>query len=144
MADILPSIAGWLEPLGIIAGLVFSGVALRNDVRSRKLESFTKIAEGHREIWSALLKDPSLERIRHDQVDLELFPITPVENRLVRSILHHVLLTFEARASKQIGDIGDFDRDVREFLARPIPRQVWSEIAHFQPARFRRFIEALL
>jgi len=135
---------GWLQPLGIIAGLVFSGAALRNDVRSRKLENRIKITEGHREIWSALLSDPSLERIRHSQVDLDLFPITPVENRLVRSIFQHILLTFEARATGQLGDIGDFDRDVREFLSRPIPRQVWSEIARFQPARFRKFVETLL
>jgi len=141
---LLESVTQWLQPVGIVAGLVFSGVALRNDVRSRKLESRIKINEGHRDIWSALLENPSLERIRQDQADLQLFPITASEDRLVRSILQHALLTFDARDLGLLGDIGDFDADVRRFLARPIPRAVWNEIAAFQPAKFRKFVESLL
>jgi hypothetical protein len=140
----LEAAAGWLQPIGIIAGLVFSGIALRNDVRSRRLESRIKITEGHREIWFAIIEDPSLERIRHREADLELFPVTPAENRLVRAVFQHILLTYEARSSGQLGDIGDFDDDVRAFLSNPIPRQVWREIARFQPAAFRRFLESLL
>src|SRR5687767_5403568 len=102
-------IMDWLEPIGIIAGLAFSGMALRNDVRSRRLESRIKLTEGYREVWSAVFNDPTLERVRRHDVDLELFPITPAEDRLVRFVLQHMLLAYEARASGQLGDIGDFD-----------------------------------
>jgi hypothetical protein len=134
----------WLQPIGIVAGLIFSGIAVRNDVRSRRLESRIKITEGHRDIWWALLENPSLERILQTEPDLALFPITPPEKRLVMALLQHVQLTFEAQASGQLGDIGDFDKDIAEFLSRPIPRKVWDEIAGLQPAKFRKFIQTLI
>lgn len=76
-------------------------------------------------------------------MDLELFPITPGEDRLVRFVLQHMLLAYEARASGQLGDIGDFDKDVSEFISRPIPQAVWKEISRLQPEGFRRFVESL-
>lgn len=144
MTHLLEAIVNWLQPIGIVGSLIFSGIALRNDVRSRRLENRIKIAEGQREIWFAALQDPSFERIRRNEVDLELFPITAAENRLVRALFQHVLLTYEASASGQLGDIGDFGKDVSQFVSRPIPRQVWTEIAPYQPPRFRRFVESLI
>jgi hypothetical protein len=134
----------WLEPVGIIAGLVFSGVALRNDTRARRIENHIKISDGYREIWSTQVADPKLDRILLSNPDLITTPISPAEDRLVRFIFQNVLLAFEARQAGQLGDIGNLEKDVAEFISRPIPKAVWKEIARFQPEAFRKFVEALM
>jgi hypothetical protein len=134
----------WLEPVGIISGLLFSGIALRNDVRSRRIENHIKLAEGYRAIWSAVITDPTLERVRRINISLKAKPVTPAEDRLVRFIFQNILLAFEARNARQLGDIGNLELDVADFMARPIPRAVWEEIAQFQPAAFRKFVENLM
>jgi hypothetical protein len=144
MRHLHDAIMGCLEPVGIIAGLVFSGVVLRNDIRERRLQNRIKIVEGYREIWSALMRDPSLERILRSDVDLTMAPLTAGEDRLVRFIFHNMMIAYDMQATGQLGDIGDFEKDAAEFLAQPIPRAVWKEIARFQPQKFRSFVEKLL
>lgn len=114
----------WLEPVGIIAGLFFSGVALRNDTRARRIENHIKISEGYREIWSAQMADPKLDRILLSGIDLTAYPIAPAEDRLVRFIFQNVLLAFEARQAGQLSDIGNLEKDVAEFVSKPIPKAV--------------------
>ena len=138
------ALMAWLEPVGIIAGLVFSGVALRNDTRARRIENHIKITEGYREIWSALVADPTLDRIQQSKVDLTKHPLSPAEDRLTRFIFQNVLLAFEARNAGQLGDIGNLEKDVAEFVSFPIPKAVWKEIARFQPEFFRKFVEGLM
>ncbi len=144
MRHVHDALMDWLEPAGIIAGLVFSGLAFRNEARGRQIENRIKLVEGYREIWSLVMHDPSLERIRSRDVDLLTAPISPAEDRLVRFIFQNLMLAFEARAVGQLGDIGVFERDVAEFVTRPIPRAVWQEIARFQPDGFRRFVDRLI
>ena len=141
MGEIL---TGWLEPVGIIAGLLFSGVALRNDTRARRIENHIKISDGYREIWSTQVADPKLDRILLSSLDLAANPISSAEARLVRFIFQNILLAFEARQAGQLGDIGNLEKDVAEFISRPIPKAVWIEIARFQPEAFRKFVEALM
>jgi hypothetical protein len=144
MLNVREVLSTWLEPVGIIASLVFSGVALRNDARSRRIENHIKITDGYREVWSTLVNDPKLERIRSSKADLTHTAVTAAEDRIVRFIFQNILLTFEARKAGQLGDIGNLEKDVAEFISRPIPRAVWKEIARFQPEAFRRFIESLM
>ncbi|MES2709330.1 MAG: hypothetical protein V4726_22220 [Verrucomicrobiota bacterium] len=138
------ALAHALEPAGIIAGLVFSGISLRDSSRSRRLENQIRLADGYRDIWTELLRDEKLSRIREPSVDLGKAPVTPAEDRLVRFIFQQVFLAFEARRTGQLGDIGDLEKDVEDFLSRPIPRAVWREVARFQPEAFRKFIEKLI
>jgi hypothetical protein len=144
MHMLLENLSAWLEPIGIIAGLFFSGIALRNDTRARRIENHIKIADGYREIWSAQLADPKLDRILLSSVDLAAHPVSPAEDRLVRFIFQNILLAFEAREAGQLGDIGNLEKDVAEFMGHPIPRAVWKEIARFQPETFRKFVETLM
>ena len=144
MHMLLENLSALLEPVGIIAGLFFSGIALRNDTRARRIENHIKIADGYREIWSAQVADPRLERILLSGVDLTACPVSPSEDRLVRFIFQNILLAFEARQAGQLGDIGDLEKDVGEFISHPIPRAVWKEIARFQPQTFRKFVETLM
>ena len=134
----------WLEPVGIIAGLFFSGVSLRNDTRARRIENHIKISNGYREIWSTQVADPKLDRILVTSLDLVESPISQAEARLVRFIFQNILLAFEARQAGQLGDIGNLEKDVAEFISKPIPKAVWQEIARFQPETFRKFVEALM
>lgn len=137
-------IEDWLEPIGIIAGLFFSGIALRNDTRARRIENHIKISERYREIWSAQMDNPKLDRILLSGIDLTAHPVVPAEDRMVRFIFQNILLAFEARQAGQLGDIGNFEKDVAEFVCKPIPKAVWKEIARFQPAIFRKFVDSLL
>ena len=134
----------WLEPIGIISGLFFSGIALRSDHRARRIENHIKITEGYREIWSMVVDEPALERVRFKDVNLALAPILPAEDRLVRFVFQNMMLAFEARKAGQLGNIGDFEKDVADFLTRTIPQAVWKDIARFQPDDFRKFVEGLM
>ena len=144
MHNLHKMILPWLEPVGIISGLVFSGLALRNDTRARRIENHIKITDGYREIWSSLLTNPELNRIGQNGIDLTRNPVTPPEDRLVRFIFQNVMLALEARNAGQLGDIGNLEKDVAEFISHPIPRAVWKEIARFQPESFRKFVEGLM
>ena len=86
----------------------------------------------------------AVTRIPMSSLDLIANPISPVEARLVRFIFQNIFLAFEARQAGQLGDIGNLEKDVAEFIARPIPKAVWKEIARFQPDAFRKFVEALM
>ena len=134
----------WLEPVGIMAGLLFSGAALRNDTRARRIENHIKISDGYREIWSTQVADPKLDRILLTSLDLTVNPISPAEARLVRFIFQNILLAYEAKLAGQLGDIGNLEKDVADFISRPIPKTVWMEIARFQPEGFRKFVETLM
>lgn len=133
-----------LEPVGIISSLIFSGIALRNDTRARRIENHIKITEGYRDIWSSLVTNPELDRIRKDGLNLVKFPVTPAEDRIVRFIFQNLLLVLEARNAGQLGDIGNLEKDVTEFVSHPIPRAVWKEIARLQPESLRKFVECLM
>ena len=54
------------------------------------------------------------------------------------------LLMLQTRFPRPLGDIGNLEKDVGEFLSNPIPRAVWKEIARFQPEGFRKFVESLM
>ena len=141
MAELLMA---WLQPIGIISSLLFSGIALRNDTKARRVENHIKIVDGYRQIWSAILSDAKLERILWDDLDLSANPISAAEDRLARFIFQNILLACEARSVGQLGDIGNLEKDVAEFISHPIPKSVWKEIARFQPEAFRKFIEGLM
>ena len=48
MHMLLENLSAWLEPIGIIAGLFFSGIALRNDTRARRIETPQHLVGKHR------------------------------------------------------------------------------------------------
>ena len=144
MHNIGQSLRDWLEAIGIIGGLFFSGLALRNDNRARRIENHIKIVEGYRDIWSMVVKEPVLERVRYQNIDLTIAPVSPAEDRLVRFVFQNMQLAFEARKAGQLGDIGEFEKDVSRFMSCSIPQAVWKEIARFQPEGFRQFVEELM
>jgi len=122
----------------------YQAICIRNDTRARRIENHFKISDGYREIWPTQVADPKLDRILLNDPDLITTPISPAEDRLVRFIFQNVLLAFEARQAGQLGDIGNLEKDVGDFISRPIPKSVWEEIARFQPEAFRKFVEDLM
>ena len=75
-------------------GIGFLRRRFNNDARLRRIENQIKISDGYREIRSALVSDPELNRILHPNADLARAPVTPAEDRLVRFIVQNLRLAF--------------------------------------------------
>lgn len=136
--------AAFIQSAGIILGLLFTGVALRAETRSRQIENLIRITEGHRALWTYFDEKPELGRIFLYQLDLEEHPITAKEIRFVQFLINHLLLTFRAQQWGLLGSPERLKDDVRTFFALPIPRAAWEKARRYQDADFRKFVDDTL
>lgn len=132
-----------LQTVFILVGFILTYRATRHDMRSSKIDHLLQINESHREIWSKTYTQPELLRVKKPEVDLETQPITEAEKRMVKEIILHMSIVYEAIQSKQI-DKGEMDKDIAGYLQLPIPNAVWQEIKEYQDKRFVKYIDALL
>jgi len=91
-----------LQSIFIFGGFMLSFIALRNDIRSRKIEHLFQINQSYREIWSKTYTYPELLRIRETDIDLKISPITEPERRMIREMIIHIYAIYEAIQNNQI------------------------------------------
>ena len=130
-----------LQSAGIIGSLLFTGITLRDDLRSRRIENLIAITEGHREIWAYLYSRPELSRVLDTTVDLRRVPVTDEEELFVNLLILHLSSAYQAMKSGMFVKPEGLRRDIESFFALPIPRLVWSKAKIFQDEEFVSFME---
>src|SRR5437762_1629442 len=85
-----------LQSLGIVGGLLFTGISLKVDARVRRVQSLLKITEQHRNIWSRLYDNPELGRVTDSNADLEILPTTREEELFVQLLVLHLNSVYNA------------------------------------------------
>lgn len=133
-----------LEAVGIIASLIFSAIALHRDDRSRRVENLLTLTSAHREIWKEPIRETTLKRLLLADVDLEQSPITVEEEMFVTFVVQQMNATFYAMRNGLTINCEGLRQDIRQFLANPIPREVWSRSKLLQNRSFVAFVDDCL
>jgi hypothetical protein len=133
-----------IESTGIIAGLFFTGFALRADLRGRRLEILMRLTENHRAIWNRHDGNLRLRRIFHRNPDISAKPVTPHEARFVQYLINHIAVTFRAQKLGLYQAPERLEMDLRELFSYPVPRAVWEKVRRYQDRDFEDFMTRLL
>lgn len=133
-----------LQNISIVAGLLFTGLTFRADIKTRRTEYLMVITKHHREIWAELYQRPELARVIEPQVNLEHAPMTREEWLFLRFLILHINSVHRARKYGVLPELEGFERDVGALLSLPLPKLVWEEMKSLQNESFVRFVEACL
>lgn len=132
-----------LQSLGIIGGLVFTGLALRLDARVRRESNELAVTEAHRELWSQYLRRPELARILEVKADVVVHPVTHVEEMFVLLLIVHLNTSLDVTSPDwNVGADEGLRQDIRWFFSLPIPRHVWEHSRARHAPALVRFVEA--
>lgn len=130
-----------LQSTGIIVGLVFTGLAFRSEVRSRRIGNLIALTKHHRDIWEQLYTRPALKRVLARSVDVTVHPVTEEEKVFVLLVILHLHAAFRAMTDSLAPKPEVLHQDIRSFFALPIPASVWLEYRPFQDRDFLEFVE---
>jgi hypothetical protein len=133
-----------LEAVGIIASLIFAGLAFRREEKSRHTANLLAITAAHREIWSELFHQPKLARVLDPKADLAAQPVTTEESFFVTFLILHLNVTFKASVRRMFVTPEALTRDMRQFFSLPIPKAVWEKSRPLQDGTFVAFVENAL
>lgn len=131
----------FLESVGIIGGLFFTGWSLWIDTRVRRIQNLLTLTAHHREIWSEVYKNPKLKRVVDPKTDLKRQSISIQERLFTRSLFLHLSTAYEASKTEMFAMPRNLQRDIRNFLKFPIPMQVWKQTREIQDRDFAEFVE---
>lgn len=130
-----------IQTIGIVGGLIFTGVSLRRDHTGRKLANLLVLKEEHRELWNAVREKGELSRILEPCADLVACPMTNAEEVFLRQVIVHAAVSYELIRNGTPLDMEAFRNDVEEFFNLPLPRAAWKMVRASQQKEFRTFLE---
>ena len=133
-----------LESVGIIGGLIFTGVGLHRDSKARRIENMINLTQQHRDIWTQVMDEPELMRVQEAGRDIEKESPTIRERLFVRSLILHLSTVYRAVKLDELLKPHGMERNIRQFFVLPLPRAVWHEIRAYQDPDFVAFVEAQL
>lgn len=130
-----------LESIGIIGGLIFTGVGLHRDSRARRVGNLFTITQHHRELWQMASRNAALARMLDEERDALREPPNQEERIFVRSLILHLGTVYRAIKLDEMLRPKGMESDVRSFFSKPVPRDVWKDEKHFQDDDFVAFVE---
>ena len=133
-----------LQGAGIVAGLCFTALSLRQETSGRKVSDLLALTEQHRELWSELHRRPKLQRVLCEEVNLVEKPITPAEAEFLNVVIVHFNTGWLLAKAGALVTKDGLAKDIRAFFALPLPHLVWQQTRHTREPRFRRFVAAIL
>jgi hypothetical protein len=145
MASFLPWInENWfslIQSIGIVAGLFFTGVTLRHDLRARRVSQYLTLANQHRHLWSALYRHPKLTRLTDPDRDISKDPVSKSEQAYLKLVFVHFHTGWLVAREGSLTPLSTLALDVALFVNLPAPANAWSrEKAEFESS-FVNFME---
>jgi len=131
-----------LSAAGIIGSLWFTSVSLRSETKTRRIANLLTITANHREIWKVFLNDKGLARVRDASADTTKQPVSEAERVFVTFVILHMSSVFHAMSDQLVVKVEGLRRDIAQFFALPIPREVWEKIKVLQNEDFVAFVES--
>jgi hypothetical protein len=143
---------GWLQAnwfnlvqtRSIVIGLLFAGLSVHRETRTRRLTNLLALKQEHRELWSTIHSHPELARILKSDVDLVGEPVSPEEEIFLRQIIVHIATAWELIRDGTPLNKEALSSDVRSFLSLPVPNWAWQRAAHAQDRDFMNFVRSAL
>lgn len=131
----------WIQSGGVIASLIFAGLAMLMNIRTQRLTNLLKLTSAHREIWSTLLHRSEVRRVLCEKPDLGDLPITEDERLFVTFIILHINVCVKFSNSRMVTSIEQMRLDIGELFSLPIPNQIWNSIRRYQDRDVVSFID---
>jgi hypothetical protein len=132
-----------VQSAAILAGLIFSGLALRQNAAAMKVSTQLAVVTNHRELWQNVVDKPALARIFEISPDPDL--PTHDEKWFLTLVINHANVAFLA-LSKNADDRQRqaLQDDYRFIFGTPLARKVWAEVRNFQDPGFRDLVDGAL
>ena len=157
MADSLSWIkSDWfsvVQTVGIVGGLVFTGITCQQQARAQKEQAKTQeqqtktqetqnllaFTERHRSLWSEAYQKPELQRIFSPTVNGPTEPSIP-EEEFLNVVFVHYETGWQIAESSYQRYLKPLATDIARFLSLPLPAAVWEKIKAVKDERFVRFV----
>ncbi len=133
-----------LSAVGIIGSLLFTGISLRSETKTRRISNLLTLTQNHRELWAEMFRRPGLERVLDPSANLDSLPVTLDEHFYVAMAIHHLNSAYRAIRSGLLIKPDGVGEDIRGFFSLPVPREVWRKLRSLQNEDFVAFVEACL
>lgn len=133
-----------LQTIGIIGGLVFTAISIRQATNARKASDLLTLTEQHRELWNQVYSCPGLDRIFAESVDLVGSPVTVAEAWFMNEVIVHFHTGWQITSKGSLLALDAVRADVRNFFSLPIPHAVWKRTKDARDPKFVEFVEDCL
>lgn len=136
--------SNWLDiaqTIGVVFGLLATAYTLRAETKSRRVSNALALTQNHRELWSMMLKEPTLKRVLTEKGNLKGLPPTLEEELFVQMLILHVRTALKARETELEFADEDLATDVQRLFELPIPNAVWKKTKPLQSAALADLIE---
>jgi len=134
----------FIQTIAILFTIIFTWYQLRDLVNLRRFETFWRVGESHRSIWTLYVEQPELVRVLDPEADVETEPVTTRERQFIVSVLIHTEMVHKANDAGYYELAESGNNDIADFLALPLPACVWEDVRQYQPPAFVSFIESLI
>lgn len=131
-----------LQTVGIIGGLLFTAVSIRQSTNARKASDLLALTEQHRQLWDEVYTRPGLGRIYAEEADLVAAPVTIAEERFMNEVIVHFQTGWQLACQGSLITLDAMKADARTFFKLPIPRFVWQHTKASRDPKFVKFIES--
>ncbi len=133
-----------LETFALITGLFLTAAAFRADSKQRKIANLMTLAASHRDLWLQMTEKPELARVLEKDLNLKKHPVSIIEQRFVNLLITQLVVSYRAQQAGVLPEMQGVEKDVRAFLALPIPHHVWQWSKEFQEPDFVEFVQKCL
>jgi len=134
----------FFQTVAVVGSLIYTGIALRDETRARRITNLLTLTENHREIWMSLFKFPGLARVLDDSPDCGKNQVSVSEQLFVMLVIHHLHSTFQSMKDGLVLKPKSVSRDVASFFGLPIPNGVWKQVRSLQDDDFVAFVDSCL
>ena len=131
----------FVQSLSILFTLLITLATLLRQLKQTKVSNSLLVTQHHRELWTLALTTNSLSRVFEENPNLIECPITEQERIFVNLLFLHMSATLKATKANAIHPIDGMEKDVRDVLSFPIPRQVWKQVKDFHDKSFVCFAD---
>lgn len=133
-----------LQTLGIVGGLIFTSISIRQSTKARKASDLLTLTREHRELWNEIYSRQELARILRTDVDLVALPIKTDEEHFLNEVIVHFQMGWHLATKSSFLTLDAMRADVKNFFNLPIPRKVWQETKMSRDPKFVSFVEKCL
>lgn len=131
-----------LEAVGIVGGLIFTGVTLRHDLQARKIAEYLTQATQHRRLWGQLHRRPGLRRLLEPDRDVAEEPLSVEERRYLELVVTHFHTGWLiSGAGHSLVPLNVLAADAGHFFRLPAPAAVWAEVRRVYQEEFVGFVD---
>ena len=131
-----------LESIGIIGGLLFTGITVRRDLEARRVSEQLTLNSQHRRLWGQLHRRKGLSRMLEPERNLKILPVTREEELFLElAFVHFHTAWLICREENSLTPLPVLSADAGHFFKLPVPQAVWRRVRSTHQREFVQFIE---